>query len=421
MECELDIKDIKNYDELIDIIYDNESLIEKNYKSKKDQIVLHKELLVEILYFLKSSEYDSLDKKELIKELVRDVLNLNSGDLILIKKEYIFIKLYDESARKKVAQNEVDTVASRFNGIDEAELKSFCTEYFSKDEVEMLFEDIASVFVEKYFLDTFISNGIYERDIFKIIQKLIIVDISSEFECSLEFYKGFSGYIFRKNFKLVFKHIAYLLLKEVAYSNPHVMDFLKYYSLNIVVNKGIKYKIPELISDDGLKWHIVSIIAMVKTYIKIQDYIVDKEESLKKLKKEILSMYIDEISPVKHNAKNLEQYKKLVILIKRNATKIEHSHDALDICKVEEESTLIKKELEELQDERSLLRENKADLQAKKVKLLQIEKYNGLLTQIEVLEKESKAKRKILKKNQDSFESIQSALVNALTSKKKVI
>ncbi len=417
----MQIKDIQNYDDIVDIIYDNETLIERNYNSKKDQIVLHKDILIQILHFLKKPEYESLDKKELIKLVVRDVLELSSGDLVLIKKEYIFVKLYDEKKRKKVSEAEQNTEASRYNGIDEEELKSFYKEYFSSEDIDAMFKDIAAIFTQKYFLDHHISNEAYEKEVFKIIQKLIIEDLSQDFECSLEFYKGFSGYIFRRNFKAVFNHISHLLLKEVAYSNQNIMEFLKYYSLNVVVINGRKYKIPELISDEGLKWHIVSIVAMAKVYIKVQEHLVEKDTTLKKLKKEIKSLYIDGLTPIQHNNKNFEMYKKLNILIQKNATKIEHTHDSLELSKTEDEKYNIEDEMDELKHERALLKDKKSDLQAQKVKQMGIAKYEGLLNKVEVIQRESKSQQKILEQNQDSFESIKSAIVNALISKKKVI
>jgi len=45
----LEIKDIQNYSNLIDIINDNKEFIELDYNSKKNQIVLHKELFIKIV------------------------------------------------------------------------------------------------------------------------------------------------------------------------------------------------------------------------------------------------------------------------------------------------------------------------------------------------------------------------------------
>jgi hypothetical protein len=417
----LKIKDIKDYDTLVDIIYDNEAYIEKNYQSKDDQILIHEELLVILLKYLQDSKYNSLDKKKIIKLLIKDVLELQNSDVIIIKEKYIFIKLYDDLKRLKVASNQQNTKANRFNGIQEEELKSFYDEYFDNEDIKIFFKNIASNFVQKYFLDKQISNEAYEKDVFKLIQKLIIKDLSSEFECNLEFHKGFSGYIFRKHFRLVFQYITNLLLKEVVNSNSNTIEFLKYYSLNIIVKDGVKYKIPEFIADNGVRWHIVSIIAIAKNYINIKELINNKETSINEINKEIEGFHIDGVSPIKHNADNFEKFKKLDLLIKNNEKKIEILRDSLEICTSDEEADVLEDELNKLQDERILLRKNKSTLNAQKVKQLSIDRYNALASQIELLKKEISAKYKILNQSKESFDSVTSALINALISKRKVI
>ncbi|MCD6172551.1 MAG: hypothetical protein J7J96_02035, partial [Sulfurimonas sp.] len=147
--------DIKNYDDLVSTIYDYEESIERNYQSKKDQILLHKPLLVSVVNFLKQPEYLTFDKIKLIKLLIKDVLELKSSDIIIIKKNYIFIKLYDDSKEQKPKTN---TIADRYNGIDENKLKSFYDKYFSEKDIKCLFQDITTKFVQKYFLDHNINN-----------------------------------------------------------------------------------------------------------------------------------------------------------------------------------------------------------------------------------------------------------------------
>ncbi|MEA3330821.1 MAG: hypothetical protein U9Q29_03905 [Campylobacterota bacterium] len=416
----LTIKDIKNYNELLDIIYDNEALIQNNYNSKKDQILIDSKLLVKILDFFKTSQYANIDKNELLKLVVRDVLELNSTDLIVIKKGHIFIKLYNDNNRHKVSSSEINTVANRYNGIEEDELESFYSEYFSEEEIENLFFDIALIFVQKYFLEKHISNIQYEKDVFNLIQKLIIEDLKGEFECSTEFYKGFSGYIFRKHFRLVFQFIAELLLKEIAFSNKHIIEFLKYYSSDVIVIDGRKYKVPELKAESGLKWHVVSMMALTKIYIKTQEYIFESESSIEQLENKVSSMYIDDLSPIEYNSAYHKKYQQLSDKIITNARKIEEFRDSLEILK-DDEYYSIKKELREFEDERMKLREKKAVLKSNKVEAKTITQYNKLIKELETIKRSMKAKQKILQQNKDSFLSIKNALIKALISKKQLI
>lgn len=414
----MEIADIKNYDDLVDIIYDHEELIERDYQSKKDQILLHKQLLVSIINFLQKPEYLTFDKIKLIKLVIKDVLELKSSDIIIIKKDYIFIKLYDDS---KAVKTKTNTIADRYNGIDENELKSFYDEYFSENDVEDLFQDISTIFVQKYFLDHNITNSIYEKDIFNIIQKFIIEDMNSEFECTKEFCLGFSGYIFRKHFRLTFEFIAELLLKEVALSNKNIIKFLKYYSLDVVVVDGKKYKVPELTADNGLRWHVGSIMTFTKVYLKAKEHIDETQSSMEKLNTEISSYIINNLSPIEHNAIIQEKYILLSQDIEINANKIDVLQDSLEIIQDNNELSNIKKELKKLKDERIKLREKKSTLQSKKIKQIITTKYNEAIKKMETMNREIKSQYKILKQNEDSFKSIKSALIKALISKKQLL
>ncbi|MCD4668780.1 MAG: hypothetical protein K8R44_09430 [Sulfurimonas sp.] len=412
------ITDIKNYDDLVDIVYNHEELIERNYQSKKDQILLHKQLLVSIVNFLKKPEYLALDKIKLIKLLIKDVLELKNSDMIIIKKDYIFIKLYDNNKAQKIKTN---TIADRYNGINEDELKSFYDEYFSEKEIKYLFQDISTLFVEKYFLDHNISNANYEKDVFSVIQKFIIEDMASEFECTKEFCLGFSGYIFRKHFRLAFEFIAELLLKEVALSNKNIIKFLKYYSLDIVVVDGKKYKVPELTADNGLRWHVGSIMTFTKVYLKAKEHIDKIQNTMDKLNIEISSYIVNGLSPIEHNSIIQEKYIILAQSIETNANKIDILQDSLEIVKDNNELLNINKELEKLKNERLKLREKKSTLQSKKIKQMVITKYNEIIKKMEIMNREIKSQYKILKQNESSFKSIKSALIKALISKKQLL
>ncbi len=414
-------EDIKNYEDLVDIIYDNEESIQRNYQSKKDQILLHKQLLINILNFLTNEEYSDFDKLEIIKLLIRDVLELKDTDLIIIKKEYIFIKLYDDTKRRKISKSEVNTQASRFNGIDEAELESFYSESFSLEEMEDFFYDVAVLFIKKYFLDSNIDNLYFEKDAIKLIQKLIIESIHSEFNCDKEFCLGFSGYMFRKHFKLTFEFISELLLKELAFSNKSVIKFLKYYSLDIIVVDDKKYKVPHLTADNGLRWHVGTMMNFTKVYVKANEHINELENNIQKIDKEILSYLVNDLSPVKYNNDIQNEYLSLAEEIEVNSKQIDILQDSFDITKDNNKLFKINISLEELKNIRVELREEKSILQRKKIKQKDVNRYQELIKQMEILKRDTNSFYKILEQNEESFESIKNALVKALMSKKQLI
>ncbi len=417
----MEVADIVNYENLVDIIYDNEDSIEKNYQTKKDQILLQKKLLINIVDFLKKPEYRTLDKLEVIKLLLRDTLELKNSDLIIIKKEYIFIKLYDDRKRRKISESEINTKANRYNGINEKELESFYKESFSKQEIEDFFYDIAILFVEKYFLYSTITNLEYEKNVTRLLQKLIIENIYNEFKYDKEFCLGFSGFIFRKHFKLTFEFIAELLLKELASSNKSIIKFLKYYSLNVIVIDGKKYKVPELTADNELRWHVGTMMNFTKIYIDTYKHINNFEDKIKQLNHEIASYNIDDLTPIEHNEIIQKKYLILYQEIQMNAQKIDILHDSLNIITDDNELIILNIKLEELKKQRMKLREKKAILQGQKVKQIIINKFQELTKQLAILKREVKPHYKILKQNEASFESIKRALTKALISKKQLV
>lgn len=414
-------QDISYYDDLIDIIYDYEDFIEKNYKDKDDQIFIQNKLLTQINNFVKQPIYHLLNKNEIIKTALKDVLELSSDDIIIIKDSYIFIKLYDDNKRAKVLPTQVNTSLNRYNGIDEDELELFYAEYFTKDDIKDLFNYIAELTVEKYFIKSNISNNEFEENIFKIIQNLIMEDMALEFDSSYEFNKGFSGYVFRKHFKLAFSYLAESLLRGIAHSNKYVIEFLKYYSLDIVVINKTRYKVPELTTENGLKWHAISMMSIAKSYIQAQEFILEKKSSLKKFNQNIKDMNIDNLTPFEHNEMLTKELLDLEILIKKNDLHIEKIYDFLEISKDKEEILNAEYELEEYKIKRQKYKEIKSKLQHNKIQQIKLIKYEKLLNNIYLTKKEISSKSKVILQNKQAFDSMKGALSRALSSKKKAV
>jgi len=187
MERKLQIQDIKNYDNLLDIVYDNEELIERAYNSINEQTLIHETLLIKIVDFLQNIDFNKKEISEAIELLFRDILELNDTDTVLIKESYIFIK---EKKTEKLPKINVE------------ELESFYKSSFSGNDVEELLYDIAEEFVQSYFIDSHITNSEYERIGFKLIQQLIAQDLEKDFLCEKTFYIIFSEFIFNKNSKI---------------------------------------------------------------------------------------------------------------------------------------------------------------------------------------------------------------------------
>lgn len=305
--------------------------------------------------------------------------------------------------------------------IDENEFQSFYKEFFSKNELETLFYDVASSFIKKYFVEEQIDNHQYEKDAMKLILKIIIDELDKEFDSDKKFLDGFSGFIFKKNINLVFKLITELILKEVAYSNENAIEFLKYYSQDIIVYDGKRYKVPTLQGKDGLRWTITSMMGIVKTYVKTKDFITEIEIDKDELNNKIFSLYVNSVSPIEHNKSLEKEFKAVDKKIEKNAKKIDILHESLEILKSDSDVVNINNELEEYKEQRLELREEKKLLIKKRINQSIIFRYDELLRELENIKRKTKAQYLILEQNEKSFQSIKSALTKALLSKKQLI
>ena len=306
------------------------------------------------------------------------------------------------------------------NTTDIKNLEIFYTQNFSEEDIDTLCDTIAKSLIEVYFIHAIISNETYEKEIFKIVKKLIIKYLSSS-QKSVEFNIALSIYIFKKQFKLIFEYLSQYLMREVAYSNHGVIDFLKYYSLDIILVDAVKYKVPQIKEEDGPVWNVTSMLSILKTYIKTHKQLEDVDKEIKSLLIRIKSCHIDGLTPIEFNQIIEKKYHNLEQKMQENSSRISILHDSLIISKDEEEIHETNKELKTYQDLRMELREERAVLIKAKIKQMKMFEYEELINRLDLIQKESKAKYKILEQHQDSYTSIKNALMKALISKKQAI
>lgn len=300
-------------------------------------------------------------------------------------------------------------------------LDLFHDSYFTKKEIDDLIYKISISFVEKYFIKEQISNQQYEKDVFKIIQKLIIEEVTVTFEKSQEFYKELSVYIFKKYFKTIFKYISESLINEISLSNTNVIDFLKYYSVDTIVVDEIKYQVPQIKTDDGPRWNVVSMINVIKTYLNAKERLSFTEKKLKDLNTELNACLVNSLSPFEYNSQIEEEFNKLEELIKKNTLNIDIVRDCITLEKNGDNLIKFNQELKDFKDERLKLREEKTRLLKSKIKQQELDKYEKLYLEVEALTRDRKPYNKILEQNQDKYLSIQNSLIKALISKRQAI
>ena len=415
-------KDSINLPSLLEILRSNQELIEYDYKGNKNQISLPKKLKEKLYNFINKINNEEINKKELARFAVNEFLQLKDHDIVIIRDEHIFVKKLDDKYKRKVAENEKETIANRYNGINEEDFKVLYDDFFLEEESKNFFYYSAKMFVQTYLIEKKIDNQTYEKKVFALIQSIILEQLKEAYEDKDEdFFLGFSGYVFRKHFEEVFGHIANLILEEIAISNQYMMEFLKYYSLNIIVIDGRKYKVPELETEDGLKWNVISMLSIVKIYIKIKTSVEALKKEKDDINKKIQSLYIGDKSPLEYqNVVNTEK-ERLTQKINEHGKKLERYLDSLNMIKDTTKKTRLQVEIYNIKDEIKKYREEKKKVTATAVGKTVISEYNNLRKDLDNITRQLHREEKIREQNKAAYVSIKDALSKALVSKKMLV
>lgn len=414
-------KESINLDAILKILQDNEELIEYDYKGNENQISVSKELKEKLYDFVNSIANEEINRKELVRYAVTHFFELKNSDIVIIKDDQIFIKILDDKNRRIVTEDEKNTIANRYNGINEEDLKAFHRDFFSKQENKDFFYFVAKTFVGIYLVEKKIDNFTYEKNVFAFIQSIVLEQLTNTFNHNDDFFRGFSGYIFRIHFKEVFGHISYFILIEIAASNSYMINFLKYYSLNIIVLDGLKYQVPQLETEGGLKWNVISMLSIVKIYVKIKTSIDIAKKDIADINNEIQALYIADLPPLEYQNIIIKEKEKVSDQIVQCEKKVEKFYDSLDLEKDEEKKALFKKEIQEMKEEMRELRETKNKLTSKMLKTVIITEYNALRNEMDGILRQMQREKKVLEQNEKSYLSIKNALAKALASKKVLI
>ena len=395
------------YKNIEEILESNEQFIEFG----EYHIIINATLQNFIYDFVEDTLSKDEDAREFIKGELIDILELKESDIILLKQEHIFIKISNDKAK--------DTTEKRFNGIDEDELGDFYAEFFSKKENAIFFKAVVKKFVKKYFIQEKIDNIKYEKKVFPGIQAIIIEQLEEEFNCTNAFIKGFSGYIFRINFNYVFEHIAEFILKEISEANEYMVEFLKYYSLSVVITNGLKYKVPLMLSDEGLQWNVISMLSIAKIYTRTKSLIKELKIQTQVLDKQIVGLYIHGHTPVDYNNAFIKEKQKFEKELSTKTYKLNKTLELTLITQDEERQTSYRQEIIDIKKDIEDITKNIKNLTDKELAKSVIDNYLRLEKNLDAKVRDLKAHEKVLSQNTKSFLSIKSALVKALIAKKQ--
>ncbi|MCK9472938.1 hypothetical protein [Sulfurimonas sp.] len=404
---------------IIKILNSNENLITHCYKGKDDLTCISEKLVDKINAYLKTESEEEANQKELIRQAVREAHNLHESDIVFFKNDCIFIKFFDTSKVKIIPEEEKGTIAGRYNGLDEDELKLFYDNFCSAKESDDFYREAAREFIDIYIIEKKIDNETYEKYVFQYIQSIINEKLTSKYDKNEIFFKGFSGYVFRIHFEEMFEYIAHFILFEVSMLNKQVIDFLNYYSLNVIVVNGKKYKVPQIKAQSGLKWNVVSMMSIVKIYNKVALSIEQINSKRELLAKELSEFSTAKLSPIEYNSminKNIDEITLEINAALRRQITLE---DVLATSKDEKEGKKLKDDIRNIKNLLQSLADNKKKLSEKLIKQHVLMQYNNIKKDMDSLKRQQKRDEKILQQNEEAYLSIKTSLIKALIAKKR--
>jgi len=404
-------------DDFIELLENQEEDIIYDYKGKSNQILIKSSLVKHIVHFIKKqNSKESLS--DLVKAYIRAAFELTNNSVVISKNGHIFIKIIDETVKKQVAEEEKNTVKNRYNGIEEEELESFYKEFFEDEENKNFFFHVAQEFFKKYFIERKISNDEYEKKAFSFIHNITLQKLIEIYDEEDDFFVGFAGYIFRLHFKEVFSYIAEMILDEFALSNQYILDFLNYYAQDVLVIQGEKYKVPHIEAENGLRWTVPSMLSIVKIYTKAKNNISLLKRERQELQQKVQKFYINGLSPVKSNELLKAEKTSLEIQIDELVRKIHKLKDRLETVKNDERKKILREDIFTKQEQLNSLRKQKEKVIKNIVKKNNLFQYLELQKELDTITRKLQREKKILKQNEEAYNSIKTSLVKALISKK---
>jgi hypothetical protein len=400
------------FQSLINIIVENKNLVDFEHKGINDLHVISGKLFKDILVNVKNLEDKSIDKKNFIKKAVREAFELEQKDLILIKKEQIVIKVLKNIER--------DETEKRFNGYSEEEIEKLYHEYFDAKSIKTFIEGVSTNIFKYLFIRKQVTNDFYEKNVYAIIQNYIaeqLIDFDKEGE---SFKKGFAGYIFRINFVSVFAKISDMILEAISSRDEYLMNWIKYYNGQVIIKHNKRYQAPAIVNSDGQKYNPSALFGTIAVWFKTKDKILLLKNRLKDINKNLDKLKIDNLSPTEYKDELIKERKEIEDDIYEANERVKELLDEKMLNKDEERKYDINDEIQQL---RLDIKEYKRELEEINTHVSSIDVMSAKRLEEDKtrVEKDIVREEKALKQTQKVYQSIQSALVKALTSKRKPI
>lgn len=214
--------------------------------------------------------------KEFIKNKLRNEVALKPKDVIVFMGDKVVVRRFIEQAelcKEKLEQ--------RYNGLPKEEVELIRKKTFQNIEAEQLVVTHAmdECTAGELSFGT-ISFSFYEKNYIKIIQKYLTKQLNEYAYEEEGVMIALSNMILREHWMFVHKFMADKLLDLLSKKDFNADKFIKSYSGDIAFESdNIKYRLPEIIDENGKKWNNVSIFSLIMQYKKSQESVEQKRQA----------------------------------------------------------------------------------------------------------------------------------------------
>ena len=294
------------FGDLIDIVEAHHEEIED--AAPREDLLVVDETIYQMLEKVVRLSEEPINKRALIKQAVRKGLGLSKRDVVVIFHGKVYIRIY------KILNNKnFPAIERRFQGLPEEEMQQLQHEYFAGG-VEPFLVEVAQSAMEGPLHVSSVDNETFEKSNVRVMHKALSDALETKIGEEKMVLEGFAGYLMRRYFQLIYRSMSAYLIEQLSTRDAETDAFLRYYDGQIVLGSdGKKYRRPEIVDKEGIRWNLATIIAVamqrkkdLESLHRQSEQIDVLEEDLFNIEQEISGQGVEEGGDLATVAKELD-------------------------------------------------------------------------------------------------------------------
>ena len=219
--------------------------------------------------------HDPISARQMTREYIEEIFNLNDRDIIFFLRNRITIRYY--TPPKKLPQG----ADKRFGGESIEEMKALYNTYYPEGAWYYIEPTLEEVLTEKLNF-SIIDNNTFNRmfvPVFRsMIEILLLEVITPEERKKID---GLTGYVLRQHFHQMLLFTSRNLLQYVENRDKNAEIFIKYFADEVIIDSnGNKVQKYAIIDFKQQKWNYSSIVSVMMQYKQVKQKIASQKETI---------------------------------------------------------------------------------------------------------------------------------------------